>query len=81
MVGNIAEWSRSVRSHRLAPDGTPAAHGLQSGDDMVLRSATFYRDALSNQIVTRNFGTATLRNNQLGARICADAPDPEPRGP
>ncbi|HEY0986446.1 MAG TPA: SUMF1/EgtB/PvdO family nonheme iron enzyme, partial [Kofleriaceae bacterium] len=79
MVGNVAEWSRSVRSPQLAPDGAPA-HELQP-DDMVLRSATFYRDALSNQIVTRNFGTATLRHNQLGARICADAPDPEARGP
>ena len=40
--------------------------------EVVIRSSTFFRDSLSNRIVTRIFGSATLRNNEIGARMCAD---------
>ena len=72
-IGNVAEWCQSIRGlHRSL--GEPARK-LLGGDDMVLRGATYYRDAISNSIVTRNFGTATHRSNETGARICADAPE------
>jgi formylglycine-generating enzyme required for sulfatase activity len=73
MIGNVAEWCLSIHGlHRTL--GKPARE-LLGGDDMVLRGAPYYRDAISNLIVTRNFGTATHRGNEIGARICADAPE------
>jgi eukaryotic-like serine/threonine-protein kinase len=79
MVGNVAEWARSVRSKSIAPHRMRAsAHEVQSPDDMVLRGATFYRDEISNYTFTRNFAGATHTSNQTGARICANAPHPDP---
>jgi serine/threonine protein kinase/formylglycine-generating enzyme required for sulfatase activity len=43
-------------------------------DEVIFRSGNFYRDDVTNQLVNRNFGTATMRNNQVGARMCADVP-------
>ncbi|HEX7843553.1 MAG TPA: formylglycine-generating enzyme family protein, partial [Kofleriaceae bacterium] len=77
MIGNVAEWCRSVHARLPPRDGRRSARELLPGDDMVLRGATYYRDAISNLIVTRNFGTATHRSNETGARICADAPAPD----
>jgi formylglycine-generating enzyme required for sulfatase activity len=49
------------------------ARSLQK-EQVVSRSATFYRDRTSNQIINRNIGATALRHTQIGARMCADVP-------
>jgi formylglycine-generating enzyme required for sulfatase activity len=77
MVGNVAEWTRSEKSSQFFAHGA-LARAVQSSDDVVLRSASYYRDRLSNLLIGRNFSTATIRNHQIGARMCADSPPLEP---
>jgi eukaryotic-like serine/threonine-protein kinase len=49
------------------------ARSLQTGQ-VILCSATFYRDRTSNQLTNRAAGVSDLRGVQSGARICADVP-------
>jgi eukaryotic-like serine/threonine-protein kinase len=60
MVGNVYEWVVSV----LGPE-----------DERVIRGGSYYFDAMTNRLENREPVDPTLRDINLGVRICADLQD------
>ena len=75
LTGNAGELVASMRWRTpTLGDLRDPARWVHSGREVGLRGGTFYRDAVSAQIVNRAFATPTYRDAQIGARLCADLP-------